>query len=69
MPEKVHYILKNATKCGKSEIILYLGGNMLNTMLVIAGIFIALIAGYWMGFRACFDYLSEELEKYRKEVK
>jgi len=42
---------------------------MLNTMLVIAGIFIALIAGYWMGFRACFDYLSEELEKYRKEIK
>ena len=42
---------------------------MVNAMLIIAGIFIALIAGYWMGFRACFDYLSEELEKYRKGIK
>ena len=56
-------------KGGKAEIILYLGGNMVNAMLIIAGIFIALIAGYWMGFRACFDYLSEELEKYRKGIK
>ncbi len=69
MPEKVHFILKNTPNLSKTVNKLYLGGNMLNTMLVIAGIFIALIAGYWMGFRACFDYLSEELEKYRKEIK
>ncbi len=30
-------------------------------------VMVALGMGYWMGFKACFDYLKEELEKFREE--
>ena len=31
-------------------------------------VIVVFILGYWMGYKACFDYLREELEKYRKEI-
>lgn len=30
-------------------------------------IIVVYILGYWMGYRACFDYLMEELKKHRKD--
>ena len=31
-------------------------------------VMVALGMGYWMGFRACFDYLMTELENDKKEA-
>lgn len=30
-------------------------------------ILVVFILGYWMGFRACFDYLDEEIQKKMEE--
>ena len=30
-------------------------------------VIVVFLIGYWMGFRACFDYLQEELKKHIKE--
>lgn len=30
-------------------------------------IIIVYVLGYWMGYRACFDYLMEELKKHRED--
>ena len=30
-------------------------------------IIIVYLLGYWMGFRACFDYLKEEINKHLKD--
>ena len=35
--------------------------------LTIGIIIVVFILGYWMGFRACFEYLTEELENYKKD--
>ena len=32
-------------------------------------VFVALGMGYWIGFRACYDYLSEEVKKARQNEK
>ena len=33
----------------------------------IALVIVAIGMGYWMGYRACFDYLMEELKKHRED--
>lgn len=38
---------------------------LIDTALVL----VALGLGYWIGFRACYDYLSEEVKKRVKEHK
>ena len=37
--------------------------------LMIEGIMIifVFVLGYWMGFKACFDYLMEEVKKFKEE--
>lgn len=36
-------------------------------ILEIALVIVAFMIGYWAGFRACFDYLQEELKKHIKD--
>lgn len=36
-------------------------------ILDIALVIVAFMIGYWSGFRACFDYLQEELKKHIKD--
>ena len=36
-------------------------------MIDLALIIVSLGIGYWAGFRACFDYLSEELKNKREQ--
>ena len=36
-------------------------------VLEIGLIIVAFLLGYWMGFRACFDYLRDELKKHLKD--
>lgn len=36
-------------------------------MLEIGVAIVVFAIGYWMGFHACFDYLMEEVEKYKNE--
>lgn len=31
-------------------------------------VIVALGMGYWMGFKACFDYLMEEVKEHRNEL-
>ena len=35
--------------------------------LTVGGILLVFLIGYWLGFRACFDYLVEELERKMEE--
>lgn len=35
----------------------------------IALVILAIGMGYWMGFRACFDYLMEELNEHKQKSK
>lgn len=30
-------------------------------------VIVVFILGYWMGFRACYEYLMEELKNYKKD--
>ena len=34
--------------------------------LEIAIVIFVYVLGYWMGFRACYDYLMDELKKHKK---
>ena len=39
-------------------------GRLVIEIAVVIGVF---LLGYWMGFRACFDYLDEEIQKKMEE--
>lgn len=32
-------------------------------------VIVVFILGYWMGFRACFDYLMQELNEHKQKSK
>lgn len=36
-------------------------------MVELAVVIFVFILGYWMGFKACFDYLMEEVKEHRHE--
>jgi Tfp pilus assembly protein PilO len=40
---------------------------MVKMMVEIAVVIFVFVLGYWMGFRACFDYLMEEVKEHRHE--
>lgn len=40
---------------------------MTRILIDIGLVIVAIGMGYWMGFRACFDYLMEEVKEHRHE--
>lgn len=42
---------------------------MVKMMVEIAVVIFVFVLGYWMGFRACFDYLMQELNEHKQKSK